>query len=55
MGTRHRHQEHFRRRRQGRLTRVEDVAQAIVTLSAPSLQWMTGNVIKIDGGETISG
>ena len=40
---------------QGRLTQVDDVAQAIVTLSSPSLQWMTGNVIKIDGGETISG
>ncbi len=40
---------------QGRLTQVDDVAQAIVTLSAPSLQWMTGNVIKIDGGETIAG
>lgn len=35
----------------GRLTRPEDVADAIVALAAPGLQWMTGNTIGVDGGE----
>jgi enoyl-[acyl-carrier protein] reductase III len=39
----------------GRLTTPEDVAQCIVTLSGPGTGWMTGNVIRVDGGETISG
>ena len=38
-----------------RLTTPEDVACAIATLSEPSTQWMTGNVIGIDGGEDITG
>jgi enoyl-[acyl-carrier protein] reductase III len=37
----------------GRVTRPEDVAQAIVALSSPRLYWMTGNVIGVDGGELI--
>ena len=37
----------------GRLTRPEDVAEAIVALASPRLHWMTGNVIGIDGGEMI--
>ena len=37
----------------GRLTRPEDVAQAIAVLSHPKTQWMTGNVICVDGGEFI--
>ena len=37
----------------GRITRPEDVAQAIVALSSPRLYWMTGNVIGVDGGELI--
>ena len=41
----------------GRLTRPEDVAQIIATLavckSPDAAGWMTGNVIKIDGGEDI--
>ncbi|MED5372597.1 MAG: SDR family oxidoreductase [Myxococcota bacterium] len=40
---------------QGRLTTVDDLAGAIVALSSPALGWMTGNVLRIDGGETISG
>jgi enoyl-[acyl-carrier protein] reductase III len=35
----------------GRLTRPEDVAEALVALSSPRLYWMTGNTIGIDGGE----
>ena len=38
-----------------RLTTPEDVARAIACLSEPSTQWMTGNVIGIDGGEDITG
>ena len=37
----------------GRVTRPEDVADAIVALSSPRLYWMTGNVIGVDGGELI--
>ncbi|SBU98603.1 Enoyl-[acyl-carrier-protein] reductase [NADH] [Streptomyces sp. Ncost-T6T-1] len=35
----------------GRLTVPEDVAEAVVMLSATDSSWMTGNVIDIDGGE----
>lgn len=38
----------------GRLTTPNDVAKAIVALSADELYWMTGNVINVDGGEEIS-
>jgi enoyl-[acyl-carrier protein] reductase III len=39
----------------GRLTTPEDVAKCLVTLSAPGTAWMTGNVVRLDGGESISG
>ncbi|MEO7119078.1 MAG: SDR family oxidoreductase [Candidatus Limnocylindrales bacterium] len=39
----------------GRMTTVDDVAQAIVTLSGDGTHWITGNVIGIDGGELIAG
>jgi len=39
----------------GRMTTVEDVAQAITALSREGTHWMTGNVIGIDGGELIAG
>ncbi len=35
----------------GRLTRPEDVGEALVALASPRLYWMTGNTIGIDGGE----
>ena len=35
----------------GRLTRPEDVGEALVALSSPRLHWMTGNTIGVDGGE----
>jgi enoyl-[acyl-carrier protein] reductase III len=36
-----------------RLTCPEDVAHAIANFSRPGLSWMTGNVIRVDGGEFI--
>jgi enoyl-[acyl-carrier-protein] reductase (NADH) len=36
-----------------RLTTTEDVAQAIVALSGPGTHFLTGNVIKVDGGEDL--
>ena len=44
-----------RRNPGGRLTTTEDVARALVALSHPDTQWMTGNVIGVDGGEEIVG
>jgi NAD(P)-dependent dehydrogenase (short-subunit alcohol dehydrogenase family) len=38
----------------GRLTTPEEVAKAIVALSHPDLDFMTGNLIRIDGGEDIT-
>jgi len=37
----------------GRLTVPEDVAKVIVRLSMPGTEWLTGNVIGVDGGEEI--
>lgn len=37
----------------GRLTRPEDVGEALVALASPHLFWMTGNTIGVDGGEAI--
>jgi len=36
-----------------RLTTPKDAAHAIAELSRPGLSWMTGNVIRVDGGEFI--
>lgn len=47
--------EHGEKNPMGRMTTVDDVAQAIVSLSADGTHWITGNVIGIDGGELISG
>jgi len=38
----------------GRLTTPEDVAKCIVALSGSGTAWMTGNTIRVDGGETIA-
>jgi NAD(P)-dependent dehydrogenase (short-subunit alcohol dehydrogenase family) len=35
----------------GRMTRPEDVADALVALCSPLTYWMTGNTIGVDGGE----
>lgn len=37
----------------GRLTTPEDVARAIRALSRPGIGWITGNVIRVDGGEAL--
>jgi enoyl-[acyl-carrier protein] reductase III len=37
----------------GRLTTPEDVAQAIAALMSDKTNWLTGNVIRVDGGEDI--
>lgn len=39
----------------GRLTQPDDVAGALVALSARDCGWITGNVIRVDGGEAIAG
>jgi NAD(P)-dependent dehydrogenase (short-subunit alcohol dehydrogenase family) len=39
----------------GRLTTPADVASAIAVFSQPGTYWMTGNVIRVDGGEDIVG
>lgn len=38
----------------GRLTTPADVADAVVALTAPGLHWMTGCVVRVDGGESIA-
>ena len=38
-----------------RLTTTDDVAKAIAAISNSGTQWMTGNVIGVDGGEDIVG
>ncbi len=40
---------------QGRLTTPEDVAKAIVSLCSENCDWISGNVIGVDGGENIVG
>lgn len=47
--------EHGQKNPSGRMTTVDDVATAIVTLSREGTHWITGNVIGVDGGELISG
>ena len=37
-----------------RLTTPEDVAKALVALCNPGTDWITGNVINVDGGEEIT-
>jgi enoyl-[acyl-carrier protein] reductase III len=39
---------------QGRATTPEDIAQTIAVLSDERLQWLTGNVLGVDGGEEIT-
>ncbi|MCZ7652835.1 MAG: SDR family oxidoreductase [Thermoanaerobaculia bacterium] len=39
----------------GRLTTPEDVARCLVALAAPGTQWLTGNVLQVDGGEDVAG
>lgn len=39
----------------GRLTTPEDVARCMVVLTHPDTYWMTGNTIRVDGGEDFVG
>jgi enoyl-[acyl-carrier protein] reductase III len=39
----------------GRMTTTADVAEAIVTLSETDSDWVSGNVIGVDGGEFVTG
>src|SRR6187402_56094 len=39
----------------GRLTTTQDVADAIVTLSATDSDWVSGNIIRADGAEFVTG
>jgi NAD(P)-dependent dehydrogenase (short-subunit alcohol dehydrogenase family) len=38
-----------------RLTTPEDVAETILGLCGPTLRWANGSIIRVDGGEAISG
>jgi enoyl-[acyl-carrier protein] reductase III len=38
----------------GRLTRPDDVAACLVDLVRPGTRWMTGNIIRVDGGEGVT-
>jgi NAD(P)-dependent dehydrogenase (short-subunit alcohol dehydrogenase family) len=44
-----------RRNPTGRMTTTQDVADAIVALSGDGFDFVTGNVIGVDGGEFITG
>jgi enoyl-[acyl-carrier-protein] reductase (NADH) len=44
-----------RRNPNGRLTSTTDVARAIVALSETGLEFVSGNVIGVDGGEFVTG
>ncbi len=43
----------LKRNPNGRLTRPEDVANVVYLLSRPEAAWITGTVIKVDGGESL--
>lgn len=47
--------EATRRNPHHRLTTPGDVANALVALCAPGTDWVTGNVINVDGGEEVAG
>lgn len=38
----------------GRMTTPEDIAKAIAVLATSNTQWITGNVIGVDGGEDVA-
>jgi len=40
---------------QGRLTTAADIARCIRAFSGPETAWMTGNTVRVDGGEGIVG
>ncbi|HLD77893.1 MAG TPA: SDR family oxidoreductase, partial [archaeon] len=46
--------EAARRNPHRRLTTPQDVANAVVALCSPGTDWITGNVINVDGGEEVT-
>ena len=46
--------EAARRNPHRRLTTPQDVANAVVALCSPGTDWVTGNVINVDGGEEVT-
>jgi enoyl-[acyl-carrier protein] reductase III len=48
-------EEAMRQNPYGRLTTPEDVARCMVALAEDGTYWMTGNVIRVDGGEDFVG
>jgi len=45
----------LRRNPSGRLTTTRDVARALAAICRPGTDWITGNVIGVDGGEEVVG
>ncbi len=43
----------MRRNPSGRITLVHDVSRVVVALLDPAFDWVTGNIIKVDGGESL--
>jgi NAD(P)-dependent dehydrogenase (short-subunit alcohol dehydrogenase family) len=37
------------------MTTTQDVAEAILTLSETDSDWISGNIISVDGGEFVTG
>jgi len=54
-GAQHMIEEARRQNPYGRLTTPEDVARCIVAMAGEATAWMTGNVIRVDGGEDFVG
>ncbi len=48
-------EEATRRNPGGRMTTTQDVARVIRALSAPDIEWISGAIIRVDGGEDIVG
>jgi enoyl-[acyl-carrier protein] reductase I len=45
--------ESLKRNPSGRLTTPRDVAEAVYLLTRPEAAWITGNIIRVDGGESL--
>lgn len=54
-GAEHMIEEAKRQNPHGRLTTPEDVANCMVVLARPETFWMTGNTVRVDGGEDFVG
>jgi enoyl-[acyl-carrier protein] reductase III len=54
-GHEHMLQEALHHNPSGRITTPEDIAAMLVSLANPGLSWITGTIIRVDGGEFIVG